>query len=829
MHRPDFDHEYDLNSLVLVQPKAWGFSMYITPRYREHYEQLPFEELSADLVSSLLSRTRLFVDVGAHYGFYALLAGKRDSSLEVIACEPTPETCKVLARNVALNELKNVSVQQIALSDTDGTASFNISLSSDSSGFHSNPVALPLRQLDVVTKRLDSLLAERAPCPTLIKMDTEGHELAVLRGLSSTIERFPDLRLLIAFNPMMQKAAGYPEEALLSHLRGLGFTVCLLEEKARHATYVASQQQLPELVKFTGYANLYCFRLAPRINGSKPRRNWQHLIESPRDWKLQARVLTIQGWCFGDQERLLRAVRVRRGKHVWNARYGLFRPDVGRAYPHHPLASFSGFEVEIKVPTLPGRLKLEALDQFGQWHPFHFRFVSRWRRMLKINSPPASAKPRHRDVAEALPEIFEHLRFTSCVLAISHSDYRIGVGGTQKLLQQEEELLAARRISYLEIHPSPDQPVVSENHQSFYMGLYVDSKHIGTFVVAQLRQILQELARAGVKLHTVHLHHLLGFDLAALTEILSGLQTQKTFFIHDFYSICKQHNLLKNDKEFCGGPPVGSPACRECSYGEQHRAHFEAFEGFLDLWKPDFIVPSKVACDVWSNSFPKWAHKVRVIPHLLQKEGGCAPLTRPAGGRIRIAYVGYQHPIKGWEEWKQFASAVRREHYELYVLGSCIEPVPDVQYVPVSFIDHGSEAMLRALRHHAIDLAFLWSLVPETYSFTLFESMAAGCFVLTNPRSGNIAAQVSQLGRGLVAKDLRELLDFLQDTKRVESCLEQFREKNPPFDLAPNPALADEMAAALPARPPFCTPTPAEIADRVSKLKAGGLASSRQP
>ena len=84
--------------------------MYITPRYREHYEQLPFEEFSADLVSSLLSRTRLFVDVGAHYGFYALLAGKRGSSLEVIACEPTPETCKVLALNVALNGLKNVSV-----------------------------------------------------------------------------------------------------------------------------------------------------------------------------------------------------------------------------------------------------------------------------------------------------------------------------------------------------------------------------------------------------------------------------------------------------------------------------------------------------------------------------------------------------------------------------------------------------------------------------------------------------------------------------------------------------------------------------------------------
>jgi hypothetical protein len=448
--------------------------------------------------------------------------------------------------------------------------------------------------------------------------------------------------------------------------------------------------------------------------------------------------------------------------------------------------------------------------------------------MLKSGPPPASANSRLREVSEALPEIFDHLRFTSCVLAVSHSDYRVSVAGTQKLLHQEEGLLAARGISYLEIHPSPEQPLVGGMPQSFHMGLYVDSKFIGAFAVAQLLQILQELARAGVKLHAVHLHHLLGFELAVVSELLTQIQAPKTFFIHDFYSICKQHNLLKNDKEFCGGPPVGSPACRECSYGATRREHFGAFQSFFDKWKPDFVVPSKVACEVWSGSFPKWEQKLRIVPHLLQSDGGNVPVQRTAGGRIRIAYVGYQHPKKGWEEWKQLASEVRREHYELYVLGSCNDPLPDVQYVPVSYIEHGPEAMLQSLRHYAIDLAFLWSLVPETYSFTLFESMAAGCLVLTNPLSGNIAAQVGQLGRGLVAKDLGELLDFLQDTKRVETCLEQFRGKNPPFNLVPNPVLADEIAALLPVRPPFRKPNAAEIADRVSKLKTEALGSPKQ-
>ena len=512
----------------------------------------------------------------------------------------------------------------------------------------------------------------------------------------------------------------------------------------------------------------------------------------------------------------MQAVRARRGKYIWDAWYGLLRPDVGSAYPQHPLASLSGFEVKIKVPILPGRLKLEAQDQFGHWHPFYSRFVSRWRRMLKTEARPspdkagpsaAPVKSSHREVEEVLPEIFEHLRFTSCVLAVSHSDYRIAVAGTQKLLQQEEALLAAKGISYLEIHPGPEQPLVMQSPQDFHMGLYVDSQYIGAFVAAQLRQIFQELARAGVKIHTVHLHHLLGFELEVVDELLSGLQARKTFFIHDFYSLCQQHNLLKNDKEFCGGPPVGSPTCRDCSYGERHPAHFEAFQRFFDRWQPDFVVPSKVACDIWTGAFPQFASKVRIIPHLVSRDRVAPAVQRCSSGKIRIAYVGYQHPFKGWEEWKRLASLVGREHYEFLVLGNCGESLPDVHYVPVSFVEHGPDAMVLALRHQAIDLAFLWSLVPETYSFTLFESMAAGCFVLTNPRSGNIAAQVAQSGRGLVANGLDELLAFLQDARRVAAQLQKFRQHHPPFDLAPNPMLADEIAASGPTGQPFLKPS----------------------
>lgn len=523
----------------------------------------------------------------------------------------------------------------------------------------------------------------------------------------------------------------------------------------------------------------------------------KHGISSPRTWKLVDRDLKIQGWCFGNQQVVVQAVRARRGHYVWSALYGLpcndsFEPPAG-----NPGLLSSGFEVNIKVPILPGRLRLEAQDQDGCWHVFYSRFVSRWRRMLGTEFLPRSQKTKRQQVSDALRIIGKSLRFTSCVLALCHSDYRTGVAGVQKLLQQEQQLLAAKRISYLEIHPAPKQPLHWRRSRDFVFGLYVDSVYVGGFVVEQLCQIFNELARLGVELSAVHVHHLMGFDLEAVRELLGGIIAPKTFFIHDFYSICRQPNLLQNDNEFCGGPAVGSPTCQKCSYGAGRNKHFAAFTGFWDAWKPTFVAPSKTACDIWSKSFPDQAGKVMIIPHQIPQYSTAALARQPGTDRLRIAYVGYQHANKGWEEWKRLTSLLSRDHYELLVLGSCTEFLPGVRYIPVSFVKSGDNAMVKALREEGIDIAFLWSLVPETYSFTLYESMAAGCFILTNPASGNIAAQVSQSGCGIVASQLRDVLDLLRDSTGLRARLDESRRKNPPFDLVPNPERTNSLASGI--------------------------------
>jgi FkbM family methyltransferase len=260
-----FSHEYDLNALHLAKPLGHEFSMYVTPRYRDHYERKQYEPHSASLVSSLAKRMALFVDVGANYGFYSLLAANANPSLEIISLEPVPVTCDILRRNVVLNELHQVSVQQYAVSNSIGTREFKVSLASDSSGFFDHPNVGTLETIEVNTVTIDSILAHRAPCPLLLKIDTEGNELAVLDGMTNTLKRFNDIRMILEFCPDVLWSAKTRPKHLIEKLEELDFAVFLIDETAGKI--------IPYNDFFEGgalfgqnYANLYCVRKSRALN-----------------------------------------------------------------------------------------------------------------------------------------------------------------------------------------------------------------------------------------------------------------------------------------------------------------------------------------------------------------------------------------------------------------------------------------------------------------------------------------------------------------------------------------------------------------------------------
>ena len=81
-----------------------------------------------------------------------------------------------------------------------------------------------------------------------------------------------------------------------------------------------------------------------------------------------------------------------------------------------------------------------------------------------------------------------------------------------------------------------------------------------------------------------------------------------------------------------------------------------------------------------------------------------------------------------------------------------------VRHTPVFVSAEAPTAMQDALIAQHIDLAFIWSVWPETYCLTAHEAVAAGVPVLTCAQSGNVAQLVAQQDCGLVFEDEADML-----------------------------------------------------------------------
>jgi FkbM family methyltransferase len=132
-------------------------------------------------------RRPLMLDCGANLGWYSVLAAVA-GGVSVVAFEPMPSNALLLRQNVANNNVHDaVSVYEVALGDK--TASGLLHLSETNQGDHrlhvgpstdsskaKETVLVPIRQID------DILSEGGLPRPRLVKIDTQGSEVNILRG-----------------------------------------------------------------------------------------------------------------------------------------------------------------------------------------------------------------------------------------------------------------------------------------------------------------------------------------------------------------------------------------------------------------------------------------------------------------------------------------------------------------------------------------------------------------------------------------------------------------------------------------------------------------------
>ena len=120
----------------------------------------------------------MFLDVGANVGVHTLRACSVAS--RVIALEPHPVNAQLLRWNLALNDIKNVDVIQLALLDKSASSSIGDRLNEAKLG-QPGQHTVACVSLDSIASSWDKL--------DVVKIDVEGVEALVLRGGRETLRR----------------------------------------------------------------------------------------------------------------------------------------------------------------------------------------------------------------------------------------------------------------------------------------------------------------------------------------------------------------------------------------------------------------------------------------------------------------------------------------------------------------------------------------------------------------------------------------------------------------------------------------------------------------
>jgi len=209
-------------------------------------------------------------DVGGHHGLMAAVSGVAagDGGC-VVTFEPNPYARRSLVANLAMNEVHNVIVEELAVTDDDGTHAFHIQKGDVT--WNSSLVGEAGRNerfeetIVVPTSSLDAYVERTGRVPSVIKIDAEGAEFLVLRGAEQTLRRHRPI-LIMEFDPGAAREAGRTVRDYVDYLEAESYTLTVLRRDRRGYYHFELQEPFDEARHATEerLANVVC---RPRQSG----------------------------------------------------------------------------------------------------------------------------------------------------------------------------------------------------------------------------------------------------------------------------------------------------------------------------------------------------------------------------------------------------------------------------------------------------------------------------------------------------------------------------------------------------------------------------------
>jgi FkbM family methyltransferase len=181
----------------------------------------------------------IVVDVGANRGMFALYAAKRAGSRGRVICfEPNPTCIATLSHAIRTNRISNIEVRNVGLSDKADILNLMVPIGDTGMGtFASFGPDVDEVAVQCTVQVGDDALRDIAP--NFIKIDVEGFEPKVIRGLKETIRRNQPIIYMEMVSSNLERAGSSAKElfGVMSEIGYRGLRVSYRSRKQKDCTY----------------------------------------------------------------------------------------------------------------------------------------------------------------------------------------------------------------------------------------------------------------------------------------------------------------------------------------------------------------------------------------------------------------------------------------------------------------------------------------------------------------------------------------------------------------------------------------------------------------
>jgi len=221
-----------------------------------------YEAGTTRLVSQIVKPGMVVVDIGAHVGYFTLLAARLAGPAgKIYAFEPEPANHALLKENVQRNGYTNVEVVNKAVSDQTGSTVLFISSMDTGSNSLYQGRSSDGDQVTVEMIEFDSFHADNGnPHIDLMKVDIEGAEIKAIQGMEKLLGNQDRPDLIIEFCPFLLKNAGHEPGEMLKKLGAVYPKISLVDDQDGLLELERKDEGslVADLMKKQTYVNIFC-------------------------------------------------------------------------------------------------------------------------------------------------------------------------------------------------------------------------------------------------------------------------------------------------------------------------------------------------------------------------------------------------------------------------------------------------------------------------------------------------------------------------------------------------------------------------------------------